>query len=511
MADESQCQCHACLQHQHQKQQQQQQQQQQQLGVVSETTLPQHFPVLPQPNNQSLHLYPHIHGANIMRPIAAAMTTLQPTQLPGQHPHTLLQPQLYELHSPLPQQQLVLKAVTSACMSTTATPTSHTHQQQLNHFGHYVDSKDVRLAVSNDKLYHACLGWENSSVNGAHLMLSSQFNLPPPSPPFSNDAPLVTHSGMPLPAEDHFASVVPTSATPLFQQCTLATASSTSSTSRLGGTQCGASVVLSAPVSGLDPRVPDAHAMKRTLLNPASQAVPIHNFTPVIGASMPGTGDMCMKHNPFMYMTNHSSLTNTPHTTTISTSQPTASTADVMKLNDDLMRSSGVTGAGCCDGGHQDQMYALSHGRMQPTGGATKQMVNMSHVTRMQQQGRATAPQGRATAPQGVPAPRGAPPNHHHMHSVNVGLVDANNISNSDVSSTAGSMCLEADSCGHDDNCDSNDDSCSEQSSSTSTSNQKDGKYCDCCYCEFFGHSTVSMSHVSCLVQSGCLFSFALV
>ncbi|XP_054995191.1 protein FAM193A isoform X2 [Sorex araneus] len=32
-------------------------------------------------------------------------------------------------------------------------------------------------------------------------------------------------------------------------------------------------------------------------------------------------------------------------------------------------------------------------------------------------------------------------------------------------------------------------DSCSEHSSSTSTSTtQKEGKYCDCCYCEFFGH-----------------------
>ncbi|XP_055955292.1 protein FAM193A isoform X2 [Patella vulgata] len=39
----------------------------------------------------------------------------------------------------------------------------------------------------------------------------------------------------------------------------------------------------------------------------------------------------------------------------------------------------------------------------------------------------------------------------------------------------------------HDDNCDSIDDTCSDKSSSTS-SNQKEGKYCDCCYCEFFGH-----------------------
>ena len=45
----------------------------------------------------------------------------------------------------------------------------------------------------------------------------------------------------------------------------------------------------------------------------------------------------------------------------------------------------------------------------------------------------------------------------------------------------------------HDDQYDSVDDSCSEQSSSASASNQKDGKYCDCCYCEFFGHSNVSI------------------
>ena len=46
----------------------------------------------------------------------------------------------------------------------------------------------------------------------------------------------------------------------------------------------------------------------------------------------------------------------------------------------------------------------------------------------------------------------------------------------------------------HDDNCDSIDDSCSEKSSSTSASNnQKEGKYCDCCYCEFFGHGNVSI------------------
>lgn len=36
-------------------------------------------------------------------------------------------------------------------------------------------------------------------------------------------------------------------------------------------------------------------------------------------------------------------------------------------------------------------------------------------------------------------------------------------------------------------------DSGSERSSCASSStNQRDGKYCDCCYCEFFGHNAVT-------------------
>lgn len=62
------------------------------------------------------------------------------------------------------------------------------------------------------------------------------------------------------------------------------------------------------------------------------------------------------------------------------------------------------------------------------------------------------------------------------------------------VSVGTSTVCAEADCDGHhEENYDSIDDSCSEQSSSTSNSNQKEGKYCDCCYCEFFGHGNVSM------------------
>ncbi|XP_064630166.1 protein FAM193A-like isoform X2 [Lineus longissimus] len=52
-------------------------------------------------------------------------------------------------------------------------------------------------------------------------------------------------------------------------------------------------------------------------------------------------------------------------------------------------------------------------------------------------------------------------------------------------------VCTDHDCDGHNEETyDSIDDSCSEQSSSTSNSNQKDGKYCDCCYCELLGHGS---------------------
>jgi len=59
------------------------------------------------------------------------------------------------------------------------------------------------------------------------------------------------------------------------------------------------------------------------------------------------------------------------------------------------------------------------------------------------------------------------------------------------VSVGTSTVCMEPDFEGNcDENGDGIDDSCSEQSSTNSS--QKDGKYCDCCYCEFFGHGNVS-------------------
>ena len=59
-------------------------------------------------------------------------------------------------------------------------------------------------------------------------------------------------------------------------------------------------------------------------------------------------------------------------------------------------------------------------------------------------------------------------------------------------------------------NCDSVDDSCSEKSSSTTTSNQKEGKYCDCCYCEFFGHNNVSKGQFNLWSHSVILWIYKL-
>ncbi|CAJ0954067.1 unnamed protein product [Ranitomeya imitator] len=53
------------------------------------------------------------------------------------------------------------------------------------------------------------------------------------------------------------------------------------------------------------------------------------------------------------------------------------------------------------------------------------------------------------------------------------------------------SNCLATQPCEADEGLGEDEDSGSERSSCTSSStNQRDGKFCDCCYCEFFGHNT---------------------
>ncbi|XP_052772663.1 protein FAM193A-like isoform X3 [Mya arenaria] len=76
----------------------------------------------------------------------------------------------------------------------------------------------------------------------------------------------------------------------------------------------------------------------------------------------------------------------------------------------------------------------------------------------------------------------------------NGGMHLPNSVNNVSVGT---STCTEPDCDGNHDN-DSYDDNCSEKSSSTTNStNQKEGKYCDCCYCEFFGHGNPPMAPTS--------------
>lgn len=55
-----------------------------------------------------------------------------------------------------------------------------------------------------------------------------------------------------------------------------------------------------------------------------------------------------------------------------------------------------------------------------------------------------------------------------------------------------GTSCHPPQPCEADEGLGEDEDSSSERSSCASSTNQKDGKFCDCCYCEFFGHNAVS-------------------
>ncbi|XP_061177860.1 protein FAM193A-like [Saccostrea echinata] len=87
-------------------------------------------------------------------------------------------------------------------------------------------------------------------------------------------------------------------------------------------------------------------------------------------------------------------------------------------------------------------------------------------------------------------------PNPDHNHCPN-GVSMPTTVNN--VSVGTSTVCMEPNCSNHcgDENCDSVDDSCSDPSSLTSSSNQKEGKYCDCCYCEFFGHGNPPVAPTS--------------
>ncbi|XP_041368374.1 protein FAM193A-like [Gigantopelta aegis] len=406
----------------------------QQQGQTLPMTFPQHT-VAPRPAD--LHLYPHIHGSPGLH------------GMPPRGIQSVLSPQLYDLHSPLRQSKLPVKLD--------------------------FDNPDS----IQDHLYHAYGDWDNTfdprNLIGSHHHYSSSTMgsdlLPPPPPPLTNTMPYLadplsclssqtvtcttTTSAFKNNVGNHLVNSIPKSGD----------VSSASSQDQVHGDVCANLPKCSSP-SQPTANLPRPHGP------PCTRPVTLGGNT-----SSLSTGSDKLQQQQQLQQRNH----------------------HCKKHNMPLMNKGQPGHNHAPSGSHAHQPDLLKNTPRNP--GANKgeeslrSMGNANLNTNINPHPCSHAPPGNKN------------PSNHMYQNASVAMPHQGGCSNSvsmpttvnNVSVGTSTVCNDPNCENHnEDNCDSIDDSCSEKSSSTSASNQKDGsKYCDCCYCEFFGHGNPPAAQTS--------------
>ena len=510
-AEDNQCQCHACLQ---------------QSGKSVTTSLPQHIPQSAPP--AALHLYPHIHGSNSLQ---QQQQQQQQQQLGGglhghaEHGRPVFKPpHLYELHNPLLHQQ--------------APKTNTQSQKKHGNFSLDLDSHEAL----HEHIYHAYGEWDNSYDSAKLMLASHKFNAGLGSELFSGQTPPLLSSryvGESLGAGiASLASMVKTSS--VLQQCMSVASPTATVTSSMVGTANSVATGI-VPPSGQQQEGLHLHpehlknlqallAQSNLNVSPSALATSFAASGAVAPATATSPGNASSSSHTIQVRsvphvwTNHIALNSSSQTglTLPVACQPIATshtTEHALKINTELLHSANLQAAKeeavraqalqpqniaatfnlphVCNHtasavGSASAVAPPTNPVMQFTGG--KPQVTSTATIIASSPGPATVSTGVASQVSSCQmTAASAPPavstvHHHHGLQQN----------NASIGTSTGHVEGECDG-NHDDNYDSGEESCSGQSSSTSTSNQKDGKYCDCCYCEFFGHSTVSS-----VVAMGC-------
>ncbi|CAH1782955.1 unnamed protein product [Owenia fusiformis] len=436
------CQCHVCVV-------------QQQGTSVPPTSLPTTVPpvsIAPQP--ASLHLYPHIHGA----------TTLSSLQgHTSQHVRPPLHPNLYNLHNS--------NNFASAASKKHIGDFDSREAENYNYNTYHCQRpNDGGKAAVNAALYQQHM----SNLNSSELL-----NAPPP---------LITPGGNFLP--DHLPTSQTSQSQPQDPQPSKASSVPGAHGNHAQGTPCRTG----KGHTHTEECFKNLQPINRTLLNRS----PTRSKATTRGAEP--EAPHCQKHNlPGHTVHSHGTFADSSHTYThTNVSAPTAPSQQLqVKLTPELFRSAAINAA-------KEEAARVSSN--QNNHSACSGQRHGNHT------GHGTPPRGGAsTTPQ---QPRNSQHNHNshscsHQHGQQPRQTQTDQKSGgctssvqlpstvNNMSTGTASLCTEADCDAHEDNYDSVDDSCSEQSSSTSTSNQKEGKYCDCCYCEFFGHGTPPVAPTS--------------
>lgn len=453
--EETGCQCHVCLQQQ---------------GQTVSTALPACLPLPPRP--AQLHLYPHIHGT--LPPPAHShphlhMTHSHTPHAAHSHPqHTarsLLQPQLYDLHG-VRSQRLPLKL-------------------------DFEDPDGIQ-----DHLYHAYGDWDNTYnppllLPSAHRFssgLSSDLLPPPPSAetPFSMETP---------------SSVVAASHAMLAASSSMAAASTASAFKAVAGFSTGIPPAFQPPVdpppqdlstASSQPAISSDPSAKVSTTPASLSSLPI-SFAPAVSQpsllphSPPCTRPPPVGGNAPTQPTGKEQRTYAQPCKKYSLTPPASGLQMTGKLGvppPPPPSSHNHVNVPVCSNGLQAAANKLGAAAKNqrpgvPAGQTSHACSHAQHLVHTSGQDSHADSQGGAigTCPSAASLP-----------------TTINNVSVGTSTLCADPDCQQH----HDDNCDSIDDSCSEKSSSTSTSNnQKEGKYCDCCYCEFFGHGTPPVAQTS--------------
>ncbi|XP_078662935.1 LOW QUALITY PROTEIN: uncharacterized protein LOC144906481 [Branchiostoma floridae x Branchiostoma belcheri] len=380
---------------------------------------------------EGLHLYPHIHGHS----------PLVPTHM-GHSVRPLIHPHLYNLYAKQPRTKrhpFNLDLDTPEAL----------HEHIYHAYGEWDTSYDSSKFMLGSSKYMGSFGTELLAPGDVPLFNGTGFAIDPAlsqmNPPLADPIPL------PLTTVPGVTSV-----------STSASEASTPASTAASSPQKAQDVAQSElTYDQPPPSLLDGCQKNKNVVPPYPPSTHHHNPPP--GAfgmvnppvSLPNLADnpYCFKHKPPMPLLPPSH----PHPpTSSSTSTPPA------KLTAEILRSAAVNAA-------IEEAARASGDQRVPTAPPSATGCQRNHLS---------APAHKHHHPHSHPQPPTPAPR---------SCASSNALANIATSSNGCSDpdCLD----GHSHGEDAPDDSCSEKSSSTvNSSNQKDGKYCDCCYCEFFGH-----------------------
>ncbi|XP_070210896.1 protein FAM193A-like isoform X3 [Littorina saxatilis] len=454
--EENPCQCHICLQ---------------QRGQTVSTALPTSLPLPPRP--AQLHLYPHIHGT--LPPAAHPHMHLphshpMHTHLPHSLEHSLLQPQLYNLHGPRMPFKLDF------------------------------DDPDA----IQDHLLNAYGDWDNSSYDSSRMLGPSPHrfssSLSPellPPPPMTADNPFSLEALSPSVVSGSHAAAAASHAM-------LGTSSMASTTSSAFKAVAAAGFATGIPPAFQVPQ--DPMVTETNLATSTSQ--PLHtpssgpelNLNLNLRSPLPinfSAGTPSSLSLPLPPCTRPVTLGGNVGGPLPSPGKEKRTYAQPCKK---YTTSSQISGLGSKVDGIPPPPPLSSQNHTHANFASSLQSAAGKAASRSQRPQLPGSEAPHACTHQHMLHSSGGE-GHTDMHGGHGGCTSSVNPATTinNVSVGTSTLCTDPDcQSHHDDNCDSIDDSCSEKSSSTSTSNnQKEGKYCDCCYCEFFGHGNPPVAQTS--------------